>query len=98
MQTDLDGMNLEISRKDANISMLSNEKTRVSNELRATEGKCVAIVINALWLSKNEYKNASLFYVMSVKDYSFVFCSSFAVLCNFTYFTTFDKNSDQTSH
>ena len=38
MQSDIDGMNLEISRKDANISMLSNEKARVATELRATEG------------------------------------------------------------
>nr|CAB3231367.1 citron Rho-interacting kinase-like [Phallusia mammillata] len=37
MQSDMDGMKLEISRKDANISMLGNEKLRLSGELNATE-------------------------------------------------------------
>lgn len=38
MQSNLDGMSLEVSRKDANISMLSNEKARVTCELQAVEG------------------------------------------------------------
>ncbi|XP_078487285.1 uncharacterized protein LOC100185160 [Ciona intestinalis] len=37
MQSDLDGMNLEISRKDSNISMLTNEKKRTTAELKASE-------------------------------------------------------------
>lgn len=47
MQSDMDGMKLEISRKDANISMLGNEKHRLSGELTATEGKnllCLGLI------------------------------------------------------
>jgi len=38
LQSDLDGMHLEVSRKEANISMLTNEKSRLNGELDAVEG------------------------------------------------------------
>ena len=38
LQVDIDGMKLEITRKDATISMLKNEKFRANNEIAVLDG------------------------------------------------------------
>ena len=40
LESELDGLKLELTRKEASVSMLSNEKTRLAGELKVLEGKC----------------------------------------------------------